>query len=193
MRGMPAIHSSAPSIPRHASSSRSIPLYGRISPKHSTTGSSVAKRRAAPAARLGEVRERAVRDHVHALGRRRRARRSAGARPCSECTTIASKWSYRRRCAARWPGARLARQDVVRGQHERAPARQQRGRRGAGRVSHWKCTTSAAARGAAVAQHVGHVLGELGQRAARAAPRRAPRSGRRARARGSPRARGTGP
>src|SRR5215207_9349768 len=38
MRGAPTTHSSAPAIPRHASSSTSSPLYGRSSPKNRTTG-----------------------------------------------------------------------------------------------------------------------------------------------------------
>ena len=72
MRGMPTIHSSAPSMPRHASSSTSMPLYGRSRPKNSTTGS---VRVAAPAAgppRRPRARcvERAVRDHVHPRRRR---------------------------------------------------------------------------------------------------------------------------
>ena len=52
IHGRPTTHSSAPSIPRKASTSTSTPLYGRRMPKHSTTGPRPppARRAAAPRA-----------------------------------------------------------------------------------------------------------------------------------------------
>ena len=67
--------------------------------------------------------------------------------------------------------ARLARQHVVGGQHERA-RRGSRCTSSGWTVSHWKCTTSASARRAAVAQHVGDVAGQLRAQRARAPGRR---------------------
>ena len=100
------------------------------------------------------------------------------ARPCSECTTIASKWSYRRRCAARCPGraSRGRMSCAVSTQRRRAPRAAVGGGAGAGgqqqavEVLHGEpleVHDVGGARGAPVAQHVGHVLGEL-DRAARA-------------------------
>ena len=69
-----------------------------------------------------------------------------------------------RRCASRCPRVRLARQHVVGGEHERDARAAAAAGRAAGRVSHWKWTTSAArARAAAVAQHVGEVLRQAGR------------------------------
>ncbi len=170
----PTIHSSASSIPRQASSRTSRPLYGRSRPKNSTTGLLGSRSGGGAAGRVGEVREGAVGDHVHAPGvdaelvdqplaavlrSARRSRRSAR-------TGAAAR--------ARWPGR------GSRGSTSCAVSTSGRSSRAAGApsscctVSHWKCTTSAAVASAAVAEHVGHVLGELDQ-PARARVRHGPR------------------
>jgi len=164
IRGMPTIHSSASSIPRQASSSTSMPLYGRSRPKNRTTRLSVANG-GGPGRLFGEVRERAVRDHVDA--------------PCVDAELVDQARAAvlgvrddgvealieRPLCGAT-AGAALARKHVVRGQHERTPARQEP------RVElldgePLEVHDVGGARGAAVAQHVGDVLGEL-ERATRA-------------------------
>ena len=147
MRGMPDDPQlGAARCPRHASSSTSIPLYGRISPKHSTTGASVVERAAAPCrrpVRRGEVLERAVRDHVHARGLDAQL---AGQAPPAVLGVHDDRVEavVQAPLGVALPGAGLAREDVVRGQHQRArPRGRQQAPSRCWTASHWKCTTSA--------------------------------------------------
>src|SRR4051795_11429891 len=187
MRGMPTIHSSASSIPRQASSRTSMPLYSRRSPKNSTTGRSVS---GSGSLRSGSS-VRCVKAPCGMTCTRSAGTPSARNRPapCSEWTITASVRSYSRPWAARWPGrgsrgstswavstsgwvggrrggggGRLARQHVVGGQHERMDRRKQVDvERLDGQPL--EMDDIGAAGHAPIAQHVGHVLGELGGKA----------------------------
>ena len=168
MRGMPTTHSSASSssAARHASSRTSRPLYGRISPKNSTTGLVFAN---GGVGVLGhEVVEHAVRDHVHLRG----VDPDLVTQPPGAVLGVHDHRVHplvERTLAGQLGRLRLARQHVVGGQHARSPRRQQ------ARVERLdreplEVHDVGLPRGAAVAQHVRHVLRE---------PRmtRAPRAG----------------
>ena len=111
MRGMPTIHSSArpldaapPGLEQHVEA-----LVGAQQPEEQhdrpvgVGGSSGGSDAAPGPPRVPRGASDAVGDHVHARGVDAELldRRS---RPCSECTTTASKRSYSRRWAARCPG-----------------------------------------------------------------------------------------
>ena len=116
-----------------------------------------------------EVVERAVRDHVHASRGRARARRAAARRRARSARR--SRPSARRARAGRRAGPASARAGARRARSARAVrGRGSRRASSAWTDSHWKCTTSALPRGAAVAQHVRHVLRQ--PRVAAAARRR---------------------
>ena len=87
-------------------------------------------------------------------------------------TTTASTRSSSRRCARRCPARRLARQHIVRGQHERHPARQQVDVELLATLSHWKWTTSAPRAQRRQSEHVGDVLQPPARDAPPAADRR---------------------
>ena len=129
--GRPTIHSSAPSTSRNASSSTSTPLYGRIRPKHRTTGPSEpcsSDGQRGGLGQAGQVVEGAVRDHVHPR-RLDRPPRSATARPrYSECETTASKrFSARTTPASAAPRSSAERRKPCAVSTQRPAPRQQRG------------------------------------------------------------------
>ncbi len=175
IRGIPTIHSSAStSAARQASSSTSIPLYGRMRPKHRTTGlcDRGQRRRQRPLARhVREVLERAVRDDGH-------LRRRDGERLDEPPAPVLGVHDDRVHALVQAPlrgelaAARLARQDVVRGEDDRAPARQQVHVDGLDRQP-LEVHDVRRSRGAAVGEHVGHLLGDLGGEAPRGAGRAA--------------------
>ena len=108
IRGMPTIHSSAPvdarATPRAARRCPCRGAAGRSTAPPARSVSHSARRSGCSRAASARCAKHAVGDHVHALGRRRRAPRSGARAPCSEWTTTASKRSYRRRWPARCPG-----------------------------------------------------------------------------------------
>ena len=157
-----------------------MPLYGRSRPKNSDDPLVRLKRRRRGRA-LGQVRERAVGDHVDArridaqLARETLAAVLGVDDDRVEAVVQAS-------LGGALPGTGLAREDVVGGQHERAPGT------GRGAVGGQQAAVElldreplevhdvGGARGAAVAEHVRDVLGELEQRGAREpGAKRAPR------------------
>ena len=103
------------------------------------------------------------------------------ARPCSECDDDRVEAVVQpplRRAAGAGCGSRGSTSCAVStsGGRRGPPARGSSRPSSCCTVSHWKCTTSARARGAAVAQHVGHVLGELQRARGRAAQPATPRA-----------------
>ena len=162
MRGMPAIHSSASSILAPGVEQHVEALVGaqQAEEQHDLL---VGVERGRPLGRVGEVGEDAVRDHVHALAvdaelvdQPRAPVRGVGDDRVEALVQPPLRLAL--------PGTRFARQHVVRGQHERFAARQQvpvELLHGEPLEVH---DVGCASR-APVAQHVGHVLGEL-QRAA---------------------------
>ena len=105
MRGRPTIHSSASPIPSHACTRTSSPLYGRMSPKHRTTGTSTAASSAGSGSGSTCVRWSSTpcgmtSTRPGSMPTSPTSRR----RPCSERTTTASMRPSSRACAATWPG-----------------------------------------------------------------------------------------
>ena len=135
MRGIPAIHSSAPSMPRQASQQHVDALVGAHQAEAQHDGHA-RRRRGRPGARRlrRQVREDAVGDHVHALGVDAELLDQPRA-------AVLGVHDDRVEALVQAPlrgaltGPRLARQDVVGGEHERPagpPPGQQRRRRAAG-------------------------------------------------------------
>ena len=120
---------------------------------------------------FGQVRERSVRDHVHALGVDTQL-------VCEARAAVLGVDDDRVEALIQAPLARelapagFARKDVVRGQHQRAPARQQARIELLNREP-LKMHDVRGASGALVAKHVGDVLGQLLQAPRRGARRKA--------------------
>ncbi len=168
----PTIHSSAPSMPSHARTSTSRPLYGRRSPKHRTTGPS------APSSSGGsgsegdarEVVEHAVRDDLDPRGVNADLAHEPAAAVLGEHDDGVHATQQPR--AARRPGRAGARAAGRRGRSGRSAARAAAGRRAAAREPLEMHDVGRPGRGAPVGEHVRDVAREA-RHAAQRAPGRA--------------------